>query len=257
MRNVRIRTFLLMLFVLLSLAVGVSAQGQNGYVVDEYGLLDAAQLQQLEAHAAQVSEGYDCGVYVLILEDHRTLGEYDPFVAAYTYYHARELGVGADRDGVLLMLSMAQRDYAIFVYGDGAEYALDDYGVGEVEDAFLDELGNHDWYDGLEEYIAACENALHRASSGEPIRQKHTLSYAIAYLVAALIAFFVCLSQYTQMRTARKRTEAGAYVTPGSVEIKARRDIFVNQTVQVVNTGSSGSGGGRSGGGGHGRSGKF
>lgn len=40
----------------------------------------------------------------------------DVYKAAYQTYHASELGVGEDRDGIFVLLSMAERDYAMFVY---------------------------------------------------------------------------------------------------------------------------------------------
>ena len=36
--------------------------------------------------------------------------------------------MGDDRDGIIILLSMAERDYAMFVYGTYAETAFNSYG---------------------------------------------------------------------------------------------------------------------------------
>ena len=61
-------------------------------------------LQQGKAVSAQT---YSCGLYLLTPEDAETAYDgADAFDAAVSYYHANQLGFGADRDGLLLVLSM-------------------------------------------------------------------------------------------------------------------------------------------------------
>ena len=59
-----------------------------------------------------------------------TAAETDVYKTTYQLYHANELGMGEGRDGIIILLSMADRDYAMFVYGENAENAFNEYGAG-------------------------------------------------------------------------------------------------------------------------------
>lgn len=65
--------------------------------------------------------------------------------------------VGEDRNGVIIMLSMTERDYAMFVYGEWAEYAFDRYGEKQLEGRFLSNFSDGDWYGGISNYLTACD----------------------------------------------------------------------------------------------------
>ena len=121
---------LILLLVIAGLMCLPVQAADSGYVVDEAGFLTESEWARLEATAASVSEKYDCGVYILTVPDLGSLGYGDdPYNAAYSYYHDNSLGLGGDRDGIIVFISAEYMDYAVFVYGDGAEYAFDEYGI--------------------------------------------------------------------------------------------------------------------------------
>lgn len=72
--------------------------------------------------------------------------------ATYTIYHEYTMGEGPDRDGIMLLLSMDDRDWAMFCYGSRCEYAFNSYGQQKLEKVFLDNFGENDWYGGFEDY---------------------------------------------------------------------------------------------------------
>ena len=51
------------------------------------------------------------------------------------------MGEGPDRDGIMLLLSMDDRDWAMFCYGSRCEYAFNSYGQQKLEKVFLDNFG--------------------------------------------------------------------------------------------------------------------
>ena len=73
--------------------------------------------------------------------------------------------MGSGRDGIIVLLSMAERDYAMFVYGEYAEYAFDEYGQEKLEEQFLGDFGENDWYGGISNYLDACEEYLTKADA--------------------------------------------------------------------------------------------
>lgn len=81
-------------------------------------------------------------------------------------YHNFTMGEGPNRDGIMLLLSMNDRDWAMFCYGSRSEYTFNKYGQQELEKVFLDNFGENDWYGGFEDYIKECSSYLEKAALG-------------------------------------------------------------------------------------------
>lgn len=227
----RIVSLLLVLCMLGLLAVSAYAQtseSQLSYITDEAGLLQDTQIQRLEQMAQAAANRYAVGVYIVTVEDYR---EFDPagaYEAAYGIYHEYSLGEGQPRNGIILLLSMAERDYALFRYGDQAVYALNDYGVEQLETVFLDNFGNDDWNGGFEEYVRECSRYLEMAASGKPVRESPVKLILILNAVALAIAAAVCAVLVGQMKTVHKSTGAAAYA--GNLVLTEQFDQFIRRT---------------------------
>ncbi len=260
----------LCLFVILS----VTAYAQTGlsYVTDAALLLSDSEKAQLESAAATVSEKYDCGVYIIIVDDYRryyTANDvFDAAEGIYTYYG---LGHGSERNGILLLLSMNERDFALAAYGSKAHTAFTDYGKEIVIDAFLPELGNNDWAGGLNTYIQSCASLLQSWGEGNPVDiPKAELGLFRALLfsfgIGAVAALIVCLIFCAQMKNVKAQSYAGDYIDRNSFELNVRQDMFLHRSVvrqPIPKADSHGGHGGHGGGttirssGFSGRSGKF
>ena len=239
--------------------------GMN-YVFDLRGMLSDGEREQLEDRAEDISRRRSCGIYTLFVEDFTAYGYGDdPYTALYQIYHAEGLGVGEDRNGVIIMLSMTERDYAMFVYGEWAEYAFDRYGEKQLEDRFLDKFSGGDWYAGVSSYLAACDEFLTLAEDGKPVRSSPLPAIGIAVAVSCLIAFLVCMILKGQMKSVRKGVDANVYtMAGGGLKLTDSYDHYTHTTETRRKIESDSGGGGRSSGGtvsrsggGHGRSGKF
>ena len=241
-------------------------------ITDTVGLLTSDEDLTLEARAEEISAQYGVGIYLLILEDYSEYYD-DPYETAYELYHQNTLGMGEDRDGVILLMSMSDRKYATFFYGPKAEYAFDAYGQELMEEEFLDDFRDDDWYDGFEDYLEVCDEYLARAEAGDPVRRDDSsaggssvsgigTTILVCLGISAVIAMIVCLILRGKMKSVRKGTHADAYVT-GSLNLTASRDQYTHttETRTKIEHESSDSGGGCSsacsGGGGSGRSGSF
>lgn len=239
---------------------------------DVSGLLTNDEWQKLEERAEDISRRHQCGVYAALVDDYTQYGDGDVFEVTYQLYHsaANNFGMGDGRDGILVLLSMKERDYAMFVYGDKAEYAFDAYGQEQLEAAFLSDFGNNDWYGGLSDYLDACDAFLTKADAGEPVRGDSSQSYGSSGIpwqvvggitvIACLIALLICLVLKRKMRSVRQKAEADAYITGSGLQLTDQSDIYTGTTERRRRIEKKSSGGGsigRSGGGGSGRSGKF
>ena len=244
------------------------------YVFDLSDLLTYDEWRELEDRAADISQRHSCGVYFLMVDDYtEAAGTDDVYEAAYHTYHNNELGMGEGRDGIIVLLSMAERDYAMFVYGDAAEYAFDEYGQAQLEDEFLGYFGDDDWYGGISRYLDACDEYLTKAEAGTPVTGEYssgssesepaTPAWGIGLMVAlsCMIAGAICMGLKRKMRTVYKKAEADAYVTDDGLRLTEEYDRYTHttKTRRKIETESSSGGGSssRSGGGGSGRSGKF
>ena len=228
------------------------------YVYDEAGILTEREWEMLEAEAASVSEKYGAGVYVIAVEDYWDYSNSgDVFTTATELYHGLKLGEGADREGILLLLSMEDRDYATFFYGANVDYAIDKDAQILVEDAFLDDFAEDYWYDGLHDYILKCDELLGMAAAGTPYRTDNTILYVIAIAVAIAAAAIVTWALTSVMKSVEKGGSAKVYATENGLKLTTRGDYFLFNTQTRRKIESSSGSKSHSGGGGSGRSGKF
>ena len=226
------------------------------YVLDMAGLLDYDQWRTLEERAAELAAQYGCGVYTVTVEDYADYGA-DIESVIEDAYHQLELGEGSERDGILLLLSMAERDFATFVYGEQAEYAFNPYGLGQLKDCFLDNFADNDWYGGFSDYLEECGAYLSLAESGNPVQASPWGGVAAAVVISMLIALVICLRLKGKMKSVRRKAEANAYVATGGLTLTGRQDLYTYTTETRRSTKSKDSDSFKGDSGGHGNSGKF
>lgn len=226
------------------------------HVFDGSGLLTSEEWEKLESRAETLSQSHRCGIYFATVDDYTEYGDGDVFETTYQIYHDNQLGVGEGRDGIIVLLSMKERDYAMFVYGPYAEQVFDEDGLEKLEDAFLGDFGRDDWYGGISHYLDACDRYLTQAEEGGPVRSPKWIWIVVVTATSCLIAGIVCLLLKRNMKTVRQKAEANAYITAGGLHLTKQYDLYTHTThvrTKVQNHSSSS----RSGGGGRGRSGKF
>lgn len=227
----RIVSLLMALCMLGLLATGVyawSTEPQLPHVTDQAGLLTEIQIQRLEKMAQTLAEQYDVGIYIVTVEDYRDFDPTGVYEAAYGIYHGYSLGEGRQRNGMILLLSMEERDYALFRYGEKAVYAFDDYGLEKLEAAFLDDFGDDSWNDGFQDYVRTCGQYLEKAAAGNPVRKSPVTLILISWAIALVIAAVVCAGLVGQMKTVRKSTGAVGYA--GNLVLTERFDQFTHRT---------------------------
>lgn len=273
----RICTMLLALAAALALVLPAAA-ADFGRVYDEAGLLTEEERSSLESMAETISSAYGVGVYAAAVNDFRDYGDGTVYEVTYQLYHQYELGEGADRDGIIVLLSMDDRDYAMFVYGPKAESVFNSYWQEQLEKEFLSDFGRDDWYGGFYNYISACDRYLERDANGgsgdgddwddSPVGPSggigffflvHRTQIIIWVIASCVIALLVCLLMRRKMKSVRRKVEANAYVTPDGLTLTDQYDRYTHttETRRKIEKESSSGSSSESGGGGSGRSGKF
>ena len=228
------------------------------YVYDISNLLTYEEWEELENRAADISNRQHCGVYFALVDDYTDYGGGDVYRVTYQLYHGSQLGMGDDRDGIIVLLSMEEREYAMFVYGEYAEYAFDTFGQEQLEERFLEYFGYDDWYGGISCYLDACDEFLTKAGEGKPVRNSPWPMIAAAVGISCLIAGSICFFLLRGMKSVQQKKEADVYLTADGLHLTDQYDRYTHTTeTRTKIEKSSSSTSEESGGGGSGRSGTF
>ncbi len=247
--------FSVMVALLLTLSLALptlAAEPQLNYVTDAAGLLTEEERETLECEAEEISDTYQCDVYIITVSDFL---EYTTQTSVYEgakeLYRTYDLGYGAEKSGVLLLLSMAERDYSLIAYGYG-NTAFTDYGKDKLADVFLDDFGDNDWYGGFSDYLQKSGSMLEAARNGNPLDvgsnpATKRVGALIAVALGCLVSLGICALLAGSMKSVGIKTEADAYIRSGSVNFTIRADQFTHMTrsrVKIEKETSSGGGGG-------------
>ena len=246
----------------------LAAEPQLDYVTDAALLLTDEEWLALEERAEEISRQYQCGVYIVTLDDFTRYVDTDSvYEAAKAIYVGYDLGLGEEQSGVLLLLSMAERDYALISSGWG-NTALTDYGKDRLSEAFLDNFGDDDWYGGFTDYLERCAGMMRSAEAGTPMDVGTSpriwlVGMLISIGLGCMAAYLICLLLENQMKSVGRKQEANTYLQTDRIDITAREDHFINVTQTRVKIGKEHKKGGGIGGttvdrdGFSGKSGKF
>ena len=238
-------------------------QMDGTYVKDGAGLMSDAERQTLESKAGELADRYGTGVYVLTVDDYRSYGG-SSSIELWTekLYLDNQLGLGSEQNGVILALSMAERDYCLKIYGSDALFAYTDYAQGQLTDRFVSSFRNNDWYGGFSAYLNFGEKILKEAADGTPMERTVNWAGMIggSSLLSLLIGFITGKGRVGSLRrtmknTGIKRTAVNYISHESGMYMRSKQDHYVNTTVNRVRvSGSQNKTGGHGGGGGGGTS---
>lgn len=208
-------SLLFALILALSLSVSAAADA-DVYVYDGADILSTDDCAALNEAAAAVSEQYGCGVYVVTVDDMADYIDPDAVtetgetgMAAFTEYAWDALGLAAsyDSNGIMLALSMAERDFQMLAHGDTANGAPIDV---EPSDETEEE------YEPL--------------SFGDKLFFAALMAFRFGLPLGLIVAFIACAIYKRQLKSVRRATEAARYTVSGGAEITAREDRFTHTT---------------------------
>ena len=257
----RLFSLLLILALALSLgaaicAEGISAERQLDRVVDFAGVIDSAELASLNALADEVSEKYQCDVAVAFVPSLE--GKY---IVTYSdnFFLDNGYGMGADRDGILLLISVGDREFNESTSGY-AITAFTDHGLTSyLEPNFTRYLinGRDDWAGAARQFINDCGRLLEQARNGQPYdvpqsQQEYYQQYPqeqksfletvrekgpLAALISAVVGFFSggipTSAMKRRMKSVEKEYGAANYAR-GGLNLRASDDRFLYANVSRV-----------------------
>lgn len=152
-------------------------------------------------------------------------------------YDYCQFGYGANRDGVLLLISMEDRDWYISTCGYGIT-AFTDAGIQYIGGQMKSDLSAGNYAAAFRTYIEKCDEFITQARTGKPFDKsslpKSPMSaiwIPISLLSGIVLAVITVSGMKAQLKTVRFQPEAKHYIKDGSLNITGSRDLFLYRTV--------------------------
>lgn len=242
----RVMSVFLVLLLCVVMVLPVSAAHPR--LVDEADLLTDDEHNALQALLMDVSNRIQLDVVILTVN---TLEGKTPMDYADDYYDANGYGFGAERDGILLLVSMEDRDWWISTSGF-AITAFTDAGIEYLSEQFLPYLSSGVYIDAFTIFAEQCEVFVNQAHMGEPFDIGNMpydgfnpgFTFLLCLAVGFVLALIITGIMRSQLKSVRKRASAADYVKPGSLDVTVSNDLYLYRNVVRVRreTSSSGSG---------------
>lgn len=228
----KIRWFLL---ALLLLGAGLTGYAKGEAVSDQAGILTTRQEQSLEEQFDGIREEYRCDLGVVTVEScgGRSIQSFTD-----DYYYRQGYGMGEERSGILLMISMGDREWYVATRGEAIR-VFTDYGLEILEEQIVPYLSEGEYERAFETFGDLCENFLKEAKENRPYDRDHPYRRpmplwlrGVICLVSGLAVGGGILAVLTaQLRSVGYEKRAQEYVRDGSFRITGARDLFLYRTI--------------------------
>ena len=209
----KIRGLMLALLLLLGCFSTVAYAENSDRVVDNADLLTDAEEASLEEQYTQIAEKYQYDIAVVTTN---TLNGKSAQDYADDYYYDNGYGYGESRDGLMLLVSMEDRDWHITTRGKGEEN-FSSRDIDDISGAFLSDLSAGNYYEAFR--IFGEESGAVITAVEEP------MSFGLRALIAAGAVLM------SQLKSVRVKREAQDYVREGSFHLTRSNDLFLYRTV--------------------------
>lgn len=227
----RILTVLFALLLCMVVVIPTFAASDLPRLVDNADLLTDSEESTLLSKLNEISERQQADVVVVTAD---TLDGKTPMDYADDFYDYNGYGFGADKDGVLLLVSMEDRDWWMSTTGYGIT-AITDAGIEYISEKFLSDLSDGDYADAFTTYAELCDDFFTQARSGQPYDTGHMpkqpFNIARNLLIALIVGFVIALIatgvMKGKLKTVRFQSAASNYVKANSMNVTESRDMFL------------------------------
>ena len=192
------------------------------------------EVAEINSHLESVSKAHNTGVYLAVVDDYTDYGS-NIEQATENIFEMNNFGVGGDKSGIMLTLSMSERDYYVLIHGDDAHYAFSDFAIEVLESEFLDDFGNDDYYAGFRDFGYSTDAILSMADDGTPLDKESDPTYTglkwlVSLVIGVIVGFLIAAAIRSRMNNVAERAEAAEYVEERGIDINNRQDRFTHIT---------------------------
>ena len=227
------KIFALLFAILLCVTVITPAFAESNMsrLVDNADLLTDSEENTILSKLDEISNRQQFDVVVVTVN---SLDGKSPMQYADDFYDYNGYGFGADYDGVLLLVSMEDRDWYITTTGFGIT-AITDAGIEYISDKFVSGLGDGEYAKAFTSYAELCDEFITQAKTGKPYdvgnMPKEPFNFAKNILIAFVIGLAVALTitniMKSKLKTVHFQPAASSYVKAGSMNVTENRDLFL------------------------------
>lgn len=230
---------LVALMVMMCFSITAFASKDADRMVDEAGLLTADQEAKLEEKLDKISEEYKVDVVILTVD---SLGGKSATAYADDYFDYNGYGLGKKKSGILLLVSMEERDWATST--KGIMYSVvypDDDSLYELEDTFLSYLSAGSYYSAFDAFANKVEADVKKATAFPVGRY-----VGIALFIGLMIGLIGILIMKSKLKSVAPNNKAQDYAVRGSLRVNGAREIYLyrNVTSRTIQRSTSSGGGG-------------
>lgn len=254
--------WLLMLLVLCSLAIPFPSKATQipderlgPRLADQEELLTTEEQEELLARLDEISERQQCDVVIVTVAsiEGKTATEY-----ADDYFDYQGYGYGEKSDGILFLVGMKERVWAISTHGSLGISAFTDAGLDYIKEDVQFQLKLDNYAKAFRTFASLCDQFLTAAHKGKPydvgnLPIKHASPSILIFLfpIGILIMAWKSRSKKRSLRSVVKKTGAISYKVPNSLHLWVDEDRITGSHVTKRKRneesrdrgGSSGSGG--------------
>lgn len=249
---------MLTLVLCLFMIVPALAEGENtgdGFADEYYRLLDMASLlsdEDVDSLTARLDELSLRQKMDVVIATTNTLEGKSVVAYADDLYDNCSFGYGADRDGLILVISMEDNDWYISTCGYGIT-AFTDAGIKYIGEQIVPYLSDKDFAGAFATYITLCDEFITQARTDKPYdigslpRKPMSPAWILVCLISGLILSCVTVGKMkAKLTTVRAQAAANSYMKNDSMNITDSREMFLYKNVTRTKRANESSGGGSS-----------
>ena len=191
-------------------------------LVDEADLLSASEEKKLLKKLDETSKELKFDIIIVTVEDFGG-GDVEKFTE-----ELYDDAYGKKRDGVILLISMEERDWCISGNGEGQDIFTSS-NISAIGSAIKSDLSDGNYADAFELFIDKCAYYIDGERNGFPFDVGGTALVALIIgLLAAVIVTFILKGQ---LKSVHKQAAAQSYVKPGSMQVTLTNEFYLYRTV--------------------------
>ncbi|MDO4380257.1 MAG: TPM domain-containing protein [Clostridia bacterium] len=232
----------------------INFTGKYPHIMDTAKLLSKEDVASLEEKLSKISEQQKLELVVVTTQNSEGFEVSDYAERIFT---TCDYGYGEAKDGILLLLSMKERDWYIATHGYG-KTVLPDWQVESVGEKIVPDLSAGNYADAFSSFADECNDYIETKKNGDvDFDSDGNYSRAplpiivlpICFGIGLIIALIVVGIMRRKLKTAVRQKEANNYVKDGSFRVTESYDQFLYSNVTQTkisrdNNDSSVSGGG-------------
>ena len=229
------------LVLCLSISVPVFAVGNDGFADEYYRVNDMAGILSEEEEAAllerldEISRRQSMDIAVVTVENlngYSSAMEYADDIYDFCGY-----GYGENKDGLLLLISMEERDWYISTCGYGIT-VFTDAGIDYIGEKMKPDLSEGNYAKAFETYADLCDEFITQAKDDTPYdtsnfpREPLSMIWIpISIVIGVVLALIIVGVMKGKLKTVRSQAAANSYLKKDSLNIETSQDLFLYSTV--------------------------